>query len=138
MMCVCVCVRQVERIIEEADLEFSCRHASEGCEFVDGRSELRQHEEKECDFRPVKCVFLNCGQVIKARDMPKHLLQVRCNRKYCMCCLGPIHTGEVFPRISVQLHFKNQFLTHNSCNYQSKNDFLFIFSDVKIIFMKFN
>ncbi len=27
--------------------------------------------------------------------------------------LGPVHTGEVFQWISVQLHFKNQFLTHN-------------------------
>ncbi len=51
--------------------------------------------------------------------------------------LGPMHTGEVLQRISVQLHFKNQILTQKSCQYQSKNDFLFIFSDAKIVFMKF-
>ncbi len=27
--------------------------------------------------------------------------------------LGPVHTVEVFQWISIQLHFKNQFLTHN-------------------------
>ncbi len=32
---------------------------------------------------------------------------------YTVCYLGPVHTGEVFQWISVQLHFKNQFLTHN-------------------------
>ncbi len=52
--------------------------------------------------------------------------------------LGPIHTGEVFQRISVKLHFKNMFLDHNSGNYQSKNDFLYVFSNVKIVFTKFN
>ncbi len=34
---------------------------------------------------------------------------------YLVLYLGLVHTGEVFQWISVQLHFKNWFLTHNSC-----------------------
>ncbi len=52
--------------------------------------------------------------------------------------LGPVHSGEFFQHISIQLHFRNKFLTQNLCNYQSKNDFLFILSDVKNVFIKFN
>ncbi len=67
---------QVERIIEEADFEFPCRFSSDGCDFTGVRAELKRHEEENCGLRPIRCEFVNCGKVLKARDINKHLMQV--------------------------------------------------------------
>lgn len=67
--------RQVERIIEEADFEFACANVTDGCPFVGGRKELRDHEDGACEFRRVRCAFLNCGKLLMQRDLAAHLAQ---------------------------------------------------------------
>ena len=55
--------RELEAIIENADIEISCSNASAGCTVEMKKEELREHEVN-CIFKQVHCPGTNCEKLI--------------------------------------------------------------------------
>jgi len=66
--------RELEEIVENADLELSCSNASAGCKVDMKKDELRKHEMK-CIFRQVPCPYTHCKKLISFNCIDSHISQ---------------------------------------------------------------
>ena len=64
--------RELEAIVENANIDFSCSNAEDGCRVEMEKETLKKHEA-ECSFRKVPCPDTYCEQLILFSSIGDHI-----------------------------------------------------------------
>ena len=79
--------RELENIVENADIELSCSNAGAGCKVEKKKGELREHEMK-CIFRQVPCPGTAFEKIILFNSIDSHITRHEKTREHASSARG--------------------------------------------------